>query len=130
MGLDRVVVSVDFDDVDGKCDDRSFIAVLNPLPRRSIAALSFQSEKRESEDGSSGAGRQEGRDVQPLSANGVVIVALLQKLGLEKVQQANTRPYQKTLRPYMYGNPQKINRYDICRFEYFQYLFDAILAES
>ena len=79
MGLDSsvgVVGSVDFgdDDVDGKCDDRSFIAMLNPLPRRSIAALSFQSEKRESEDGSIGAGRQEVRDVHRLSANGVVIV--------------------------------------------------------
>lgn len=50
MGLDSSVVvvvgSVDFGDgdVDGKCDDRSFNAVLNPLPRRSIAALSFQRE--------------------------------------------------------------------------------------
>ena len=55
MGLDSVAVSVDFDDVDGKCDDRSFNAVLNPLPRRSIAALSFQKKKRRSEDGSIGA---------------------------------------------------------------------------
>jgi hypothetical protein len=31
-------VGVDFGD---KCDERSFNAVLNPLPRRSIAALSF-----------------------------------------------------------------------------------------
>ena len=35
------VVRVDDVDVDDKCDDRSFNAVLNPLPRRSIAALSF-----------------------------------------------------------------------------------------
>jgi hypothetical protein len=33
-----VEVGVDFGD---KCDERSFNAVLNPLPRRSIAALSF-----------------------------------------------------------------------------------------
>jgi hypothetical protein len=49
--------------------------VLNPLPRRSIAALSFQRKKRGSEDGSIGADRQEVRDVHRLSANRVVIVA-------------------------------------------------------
>ena len=76
MGLDSVVGSdvVGFVDV-GKCDDRSFNAVLNPLPRRSIAALSFQRKKRGSEDGSIGADRQEVRDVHRLSANRVVIVA-------------------------------------------------------
>ena len=38
----------DVDDVDDveKCDDRSFNAVLNPLPRRSIAALSFYKKKK------------------------------------------------------------------------------------
>jgi hypothetical protein len=36
--LRDVPIDADFGD---KCDERSFNAVLNPLPRRSIAALSF-----------------------------------------------------------------------------------------